>query len=317
MKKSIRTSVSALALAAMTATAGHAAADDASESYNSDLPAVPSSVLVKSKAGTQTAGNDGSGAMNSAGDITVQEGVNYIIPIAVSHPNRIITPFSSPEVVSTSLTGMKADGSCGEICIKDNIVYVATDKTTPVTAYLTQKGNQNFAISLTMVPQKIPPREIRLRLDENSAPGYNGGMGMFNTGNKDAEAWETSQPYVETIKDLLRAVALNQIPGGYDVRKIGGNARNLPICKSNAVSVSFEGGQILMGHSLNVYVGVARNETGAPVEIKESMCGGWDVAAVAAYPAVVLEPGQKTEIYVVKKIGQKTEIQNYRPSLLD
>ena len=54
-----------------------------------------------------------------------------------------------------------------------------------------------------------------------------------------------------------------------------------------------------------------------PVEIKESMCGGWDVAAVAAYPAVVLEPGQKTEIYVVKKIGQKTEIKNYRPSLLD
>jgi len=314
MNRKFRTSLTALALAAMTATAGYAAADDASESYNSDLPAVPSSVLVKSKTGSQAAGN--SGAMNSSSNITVQEGVNYIIPIAVSHPNRIITPFSAPEVVSTSLTGMKADGSCGEICIKDNIVYVATDKTTPVTAYLTQKGNQNFAISLTMVPQKIPPREIRLTLDENSAPGYAGGA-MFNTGNKDAEAWETSQPYVETIKALLRSVALNQIPGGYNVRKIGGNTRNLPICKSNAVSVSFEGGQILMGHSLNVFVGVARNETAAPVEIKESMCGGWDVAAVAAFPAVVLEPGQKTEIYVVKKVGQKTEIQNYRPSLLD
>ena len=313
MKKSIRTTLSMLAVSALAAVSPAAGADDASESYNEDLPAVPKSVLLKSKAGTE----DASGAINSSGVITVQEGVNYIIPIAVSHPNRIITPFSSPEVVSTSLTGMKADGSCGEICIKDNIVYVATDKTTPVTAYLTQKGNQNFAISLTMVPQKIPPREIRLQLDESSQGGGYLGGAMFNTGNKDAEAWETSQPYIETIKNVLRAVALNQIPGGYNVRKISGNTRNLPICKSNAVSVSFDNGQVLLGHSLNVFVGVAKNETGAPVEIKESMCGGWDVAAVAAYPAVVLEPGQKTEIYVVKKIGQKTEIKNYRPSLLD
>lgn len=312
MNKSIRTTLSMLAVSALAAVSPAAGADDASESYNEDLPSVPKSVLVKGKAGTE----DASGAVNSSGVITVQEGVNYIVPIAVSHPNRIITPFSSPEVVSTSLTGMKADGSCGEICIKDNIVYVATDKTTPVTAYLTQKGNQNFAISLTMVPQKIPPREIRLQLDESSQDGGYFGGGMFS-GSKDAEAWETSQPYIETIKNILRAVALNQIPGGYNVRKIGSNTRNLPICKSNAVSVSFEGGQVLLGHSLNVFVGVARNETGAPVEIKESMCGGWDVAAVAAYPAVVLEPGQKTEIYVVKKIGQKTEIKNYRPSLLD
>ncbi len=72
-----------------------------------------------------------------------------------------------------------------------------------------------------------------------------------------------------------------------------------------------------MGHSLNVYVGVAKNETSAPVEIKEAMCGSWDVAAVAAFPNVILEPGQKTEIYVVKKVGATQEIQNYRPSLLD
>ena len=107
--------------------------------------------------------------------ITVKQGNNYIVPIAIAHPNRIVTPFSNPEVISTSLTGMKADGSCSEICIKDNVVYVATNKQVPVTMFVNERGNESASISLTLVPKKIPPREIALRF-ENGKQG-SGSMG--------------------------------------------------------------------------------------------------------------------------------------------
>ncbi len=94
-----------------------------------------------------------------------EAGVNQIIPIAVGHPNRIVTPFSNPEIVSTSLTGATDNGQCGEVCIKENVVYVATDKQYPVTMFITEKGSEAQALSLTMVPRRIPPREVFLKLD--------------------------------------------------------------------------------------------------------------------------------------------------------
>ena len=92
----------------MMCSAGMAVADD----YVDDIPEVPASVM-RSDA---SAGNGE--AIHDEPMITVKQGNNYIVPIAIAHPNRIVTPFSNPEVISTSLTGMKADGSCSEICIK-------------------------------------------------------------------------------------------------------------------------------------------------------------------------------------------------------
>ncbi|MDV5598775.1 hypothetical protein QM084_26625 [Klebsiella pneumoniae] len=96
--------------------------------------------------------------------------------------NRIVTPFSNPEIVSTSLTGATDNGQCGEVCIKENVVYVATDKQYPVTMFITEKGSEAQALSLTMVPRRIPPREVFLKLD--------GGVGITGAfANTKAETW--------------------------------------------------------------------------------------------------------------------------------
>ena len=143
----------------MMCSAGLAVADD----YIDDIPDVPASVM---RSDTAPSGNGE--AIHDEPMITVKQGNNYIVPIAIAHPNRIVTPFSNPEVISTSLTGMKADGSCSEICIKDNVVYVATNKQVPVTMFVNEKGNESASISLTLVPKKIPPREIALRFENQN-----------------------------------------------------------------------------------------------------------------------------------------------------
>jgi len=285
----------------MMCSAGMAVADD----YVDDIPEVPASVM-RSDA---SAGNGE--AIHDEPMITVKQGNNYIVPIAIAHPNRIVTPFSNPEVISTSLTGMKADGSCSEICIKDNVVYVATNKQVPVTMFVNERGNESASISLTLVPKKIPPREIALRFENQNQ------FLAKQTGSKEAEAWEQDQPYVETLKKLLRSIALNEIPSGYTVHPLGKDTADTPICRSEYVKTTFTNGQLLKGHALNVYIGVVTNHTGSAVEINEQMCGSWDVVAVAAFPNVVLEPGQKTEIYVVKRVHHEEKIKNFRPSLVN
>ncbi|EBT3822543.1 conjugal transfer protein TraK, partial [Salmonella enterica] len=152
MKNNAKLSLLALSLALGTSMA-----------YASDdIPVVPASVMKKDVPAPVTSGQSSHevvGSMNENPLLTMKPGVNQIIPIAVGHPNRIVTPFSNPEIVSTSLTGATDNGQCGEVCIKENVVYVATDKQYPVTMFITEKGSEAQALSLTMVPRRIPPRE--------------------------------------------------------------------------------------------------------------------------------------------------------------
>ena len=275
-----------------------------------DLPVMPAKVLNSKQAtASQSSGQAGfAGTVNEKATLTMVPGINQVIPIATGHPNRIVTPFSTPEVVSTSLSGMGANGECGEVCIKENVVYIATDKSHPVTMFVTEKGSEAQALSVTMVPRRIPPREVFLKMQDGLAGGS-------LLGNKKAESWETSQPYIETIRSVFRSAALGEIPQNYSIGKIPKNATP-PNCVHPGVVVDFQQGQYMSGHNINVFVGVATNNSSQPLELKESWCGGWDVAAVAMWPRNVLEPGQKTEVFVAKRQSRSKPSSSKRPSLL-
>ncbi|MCW0135696.1 hypothetical protein OIU89_26985 [Escherichia coli] len=49
----------------------------------------------------------------------------------------------------------------------------------------------------------------------------------------------------------------------------------------------------MMGHHLNVFIGVALNVSDQPIEFKEALCGSWDVAAVTTWPLNVLGPARR------------------------
>lgn len=272
-----------------------------------NIPVVPASVMVKdvprptTSIATPKANSDSESMTASKGThLTVKPGVNEIVPVAIDHLNRIVTPFSTP-VVQTS--------SGATTNIKDNVVYVATNAETPVTMFITEEGSQSVAVSLTLLPQKIPPRELFVALDGAlSNPAF--------VGSTKAEKWETSQPYVDTLRDLLRSVALGTTPQGYTLHNLEPGVP-LPHCAQPGMEFDFRNGQILMGHKLSVSIGVARNVSGQPLEFREAACGDWDVAAVAAWPRNVLAPNERTEVYVVKRQGEReATATTRRPSLL-
>lgn len=253
-------------------------------------------------------------AINTDAVIAMRPGENVFIPISREHPNRILTPFKNPQVISTSLSGGKKKGECGEVCVRDEVIYITTDSPSAVTAFITEKGHEEIAFSVTMVPQAIPPREVRFtlpadvmeRLSSRSATGAS---------TKKAQAWETSQPYVDTIRAALRGVALGEVPSGYNLRKIR-VTDPVPTCKHLGLEFKWDGGQLLEGYNLDIYVGVLKNITDGPVEFRNQNCGGWRTAAVTSWPLTVLQAGQQTEVYVVVKRQDETPAELVRKPLI-
>ena len=252
-------------------------------------------------------------SINAEPVIAMRPGQNVFIPISREHPNRLLTPFKNPQVISTSLRGGKK-GECGEVCVRDDVIYITTDSPSAVTAFITEKGHEDIAFSVTMVPQAIPPREVRFTLPTDIMERLNS-RAITGASSKKAQAWETSQPYVETIRSALRGVALGEVPSGYNMRKIRVTDA-LPTCKHPGLDFKWDGGQLLEGYNLDIYVGVIKNITDGPIEFRNQNCGGWRTAAVTSWPLTVLKAGQQTEVYVVVKRQDETPSELIRKPLI-
>ena len=270
-----------------------------------EIPSVPASVLTENVPKYNVNGAEMPMSMGSTdNDIMVKPGVNQIVQIAVGHTNRIVTPFAHPQVSSASLTG----GEQGEVTVKDNVVYVSTAKNYPLSMFITEKGNENLSISLTLVPRKIPSREINVSFrDSNVSMRY---------ASEDAEAWEKSQPFLSGSNKNLRTIALQGIPAGYNLTNLPKDYA-LPKCRVDGFKVDFSQGQLIAGSKLHYVIGKVTNISKETLEFKESGCGDYDVAAVALYPTNVFEPGESAEIYVIKHAQGRQEIKQVRASVLD
>lgn len=274
-----------------------------------DIPVVPMAVMktdvpapVKPKTASKSiaATSAQPSRESEALTLTMKPGVNELVPVAIGHLNRIVTPFDAPQVTTTSDATTE---------VRDNVVYVATSGEAPVTMFITDKGSEAQALSITLLPRKIAPREVALKMEGGLlVPG--------RATNARAQKWEQSQPYVDTVRSVFRMMALGEVPQGYTMNEMPLSIA-LPRCSHPGIAFDFASGQMLMGHHLTVQVGVAKNISNQPVEIKESACGNWDVAAVAVWPNNVLEPGQLTEVYVAKKQKRGAAPTSKRPSLLE
>lgn len=268
-----------------------------------DLPKVPSAVAKTHK------NEESVPVVSSYQDVVVQPGVNTIIPASISHLNRIVTPFEKPVVQSIS---------SAEIKIFENVIYVSAKDDTPVTMYITPKDDESVAISLTLAPKKVPPIQANLILGQpmsgQGSPGAGAGAGYRYSGQ--AKKWEESQPYEESIKGIMRALALQKLPKGYSIGKLG-QFDTLPACAQGGMSFDFSRSQVILGHNFKVVIGLVRNNSVTPEMFDETSCTHPNLAAVAAWPENMLEPGQRTEVYIVTRVGEAPAEESSRPSLLN
>ena len=268
------------------------------DEVKADIPAVPKSVI--------SSGSVSGGSVSPK--LVVTPGVNQVITISANQPNRIITPFKHPQILSSALE--VGDGkACKEVCVKDSVVYVSTQKEYPIGLFITDKDNQQTALSVTLVPRRIPPREVTLELADSAS------LTAFNVNNDDAVAWETTQPFVDSVKKTMKELALGNVPQGYTLERLPRSYR-LPSCEQPGLEFSFRNGQLVAGANLNYVIGKIRNVGQKNIEFHEASCGGYDIAAVAAYPYTLLRPGEETEVYIVQRNDTNKTVTEHRRSLL-
>jgi conjugal transfer pilus assembly protein TraK len=231
--------------------------------------------------------------------IRVSPGTTAIVEVAIDHLNRIVTPFASPQVRTVSRATTQVDG---------NAIYVATASEEPVSLFITEAGDTAAAISLTLAPRHIPPREVRLVLTgtpvRTAAP----------TVKPPRPLVRNDQPYVEHIASAFRALAQNRVPPGYALRKVGRGQRLN--CLQPGLSVTTA--QVFEGRGLRILAAKARNRGKESIVLDEHRCGagsGTLVAAVAAWPRSRLAPGEEAELYVAMRPGESDRERGDRPSL--
>ncbi|WP_448205438.1 hypothetical protein [Azospirillum sp. sgz302134] len=288
----------ALGLVATPALAGSSSAP----SWRTvELPPVGREVVAEAT-GKSAAGNANIDDLLQPVSLSVSPGVNELVYVARDNLNRIVTPFSHPEVKGPE--GMTVD-------VHDNVVYIAPGGKAPVSVYITEKGEETVAINLTLVPEEIPTREIRLMPKGGRMPIAAGSAVK-------AQQWEQSHPYIDTVRLVMRDIALERIPQGYNLRRTDSSDR-VPVCQPpTGVQVSFADGQTMGGANLEVRIGTVTNRSGGAVELLETWCAqDLGVAAVSFWPHVVLAAGQTSEIYVaLRRGGSERSSASIRPSLL-
>ncbi|HHG6930753.1 TPA: type-F conjugative transfer system secretin TraK [Klebsiella pneumoniae] len=240
-------------------------------------------------------------------EIIVEPGVNTLIPISMGQINRIVTPFDRPTVQKLQLNDVKVN-------VEGNAIYVFTPNPRPVALYVTEKGDESVAISLSLVPQRIAPVQATLMLSRklNNAAAVSGGVSpmMYGGSETKAKKWEQKDSYVETVRNILRTIALGDLPPGYALGNLGSGV-SIPNCNFSTGTVqdyihyNFKGGQYINGSQFSVIVGVAQNTGPTTVTVDESLCTHPQMAARALWSRNTLEPGQKTEAYFVLRNGQR------------
>ena len=235
--------------------------------------------------------------------LQVTPGINELIPIAIGHLNRLVTPFDNPVVTTTSQAITSTKGK---------IVYVATGDETPVTLYITPGDNQDIALSLTLIPKRIPAREIHLSLDNDTYQVLT--KLQQQTTSAAGIIADKEQDYITTLKKLFRDLGLQKTPPGFSLREPS-HAESIH-CQQDRVQIRT--GQLLEGQDLVILVGVVRNTGATSIEFDERACATHkdEVLAVAAWPKVVLGPGEATELYIAVR-RQVDEATTLRPSLLN
>jgi conjugal transfer pilus assembly protein TraK len=215
--------------------------------------------------------------------LTVSPGTTTIVEVAIDHLNRIVTPFAAPQVRTVSPATTQVDG---------NVVYVATSSEEPVGLFITEAGDTSNALSLTLAPRHIPPREVRLVL---SGGGFMPVVAPARPPR--VSEGEGDQPYVEQLVAAFRALAQDRLPAGYGP---GVPARGERIdCRLPGVTLTTT--RVLDGGRLRLLTARAENRGQSTVELAEHRCTvgkGTAPAAIAFWPHRRLAPGGETEVYV-------------------
>ena len=220
--------------------------------------------------------------------LSVSPGVNELIPVAVDHLNRLVTPFDNPQIRTTSRAVTE---------VRDNVIYVATAESTPVALFITPEGEESPALSLTLVPRKVPPVDVILQLSSS----FKGSSPAFSSASYPVIPTEHPQtiPRSRQLKQWLKQLATGKTPRGFYPTALTGEA--LPAIHCHTAGLTLVPG--LSGTLANRQFLLVRrtvlSQATAPISLSPDTCRASGLAAAGVWPDATVLPGETTELLLV------------------
>lgn len=212
--------------------------------------------------------------------INFTDGGSSFVDLSAKNLNLIKFPTSGVKVYTSSkLIDVKIDE--GNVFIK----YIDEANLSPQEVFFIIPSGEVF--SMVLVPKEIPAQTIIVRLPKEDI--------------KDALEWETSHSYVSGLKDLIKAMYEGKPPRGFSVKEVN---EERPLWKEVKVTLK----QIYRGTTLQGEIYEVRNITKEPLRFVEKEFYEKGILAVSL-DRHELKPGEKTELYIVKKTKAQREFE--------
>jgi conjugal transfer pilus assembly protein TraK len=232
-------------------------------------------------------------------------GRTEIMPMAMGHMNRIETPFKDPMIRSSAA----ADAMSVEF--DQNFVYVSV--TQPVTLFIHDDGFPDPAIVVSLVPQRIAPRQVRVTLPSTAMRDVERHAATIEANNAPAKPKSAPKepransrgvtraaepkPATNTVAHLVQQYSRGQLPSGFMNISLEG-FESAAFCSQPGVRFSFRQGSGIASNEYILVRGMA--EASQPVDLKEQWCARQpQTLAVAFAPRTQISADHPTDFYVL------------------
>lgn len=247
----------------------------------------------------------------------LKPGRNIVIPVGQGFSNAIRTNFRSLSVKTS------ANAEQALLEVEDGHLYVTLRTMQPISLLLSEDGVIESEISIVLVPMASPPAMVDIDIDmpaEMKLKALNHFNDMEKQKKIDKATLEAqnapvlrSSSYQKGIVSILKPIAQGKTPSGYSITNDIPNYLKHP-CR---IAIYHEAGQRLSGSQDFIDVVLVHNDSDRVYQVREEMCLNDGVTSVALYPKSYLQPGEETEIYIIRKL-KKASADSYgqtRPRL--
>ena len=205
--------------------------------------------------------------------VRLKDGVNEVVYLSTTMPNRIATPFSKPKVIDVDAVDWKVVG-------QDVYLIPKTKDATGV--FITDEAPGSSVASLTVIPKEIIGQNILLALDKPAAPQLASAKEMK----------DNSPDYMDQVRLMMKMVALGQTPPGFAETPL-----NVGVARFDQLMVTPV--KQLAGQTLDLFIYRLDSMAKVPVELQESNFYQEGVRAVAFWPNLILLPRESTQIFIL------------------
>lgn len=208
--------------------------------------------------------------------VSVSNGVNEIVYVSSTSPNRIATPFANPKVVD------RDDDELSYKTVGQDVYFTPSQpQSGSIGIFIYDADHPNGRVAtLTLVPQPIPGQNIILQFD-----------GAASTVARGEAETNQSSDYVDGLRAIMRSIAQGAAPAGYTEGR-------LDVGTVMVGSLSVIPDRQYIGRNLNIYRYRIENVGRSTVDLSEQAFYENGVRAVAFWPNIRLEQGATTHVLI-------------------